>query len=86
MEPVAVQIDVNGRLPDNLINRMAQIGLFGMAIPKEYGGSGTDIFTFCLVLEEIAKACYNTAYILVMTYVPASCILEAGNETQKQFY
>lgn len=86
IEPAAVQIDVNGRLPDNLINRMAQIGLFGMAIPKEYGGSGTDIFTFCLVLEEIAKVCYNTAYILVMTYVPASCILEAGNETQKRFY
>ena len=36
------------------------------------------MLTFCPVLEEIAKVCYNTAYILVMTYVPASCILETG--------
>ncbi|MCK4786394.1 MAG: acyl-CoA dehydrogenase family protein [Desulfobacteraceae bacterium] len=84
--PRAAQIDDEGVYPEDIFQLLREQGLFGMAIPKEYGGSGTDILTFCLVLEEIAKACYNTAYILVMTYVPESCILEAGNETQKQFY
>lgn len=84
--PRAAQIDEEGIYPEDIFQLLREQGLFGMAIPKEYGGSGTDILTFCLVLEEIAKACYNTAYILVMTYVPESCILEAGNETQKQFY
>jgi hypothetical protein len=84
--PRAAQIDEEGVYPEDIFQLLKEQGLIGMAIPKEYGGAGADIFTFCLVLEEIAKVCYNTAYILVMTYVPASCLLEAGNEEQKNFY
>ncbi len=84
--PRAAQIDEEGVYPEDIFQLLREQGLLGMAIPKEYGGAGADIFTFCLVLEEIAKVCYNTAYILVMTYVPASCLLEAGNEEQKNFY
>ncbi|HDG97911.1 MAG TPA: acyl-CoA dehydrogenase, partial [Desulfobacterales bacterium] len=84
--PRAAQIDRDGEYPEDMFELLRDQGLLGMAIPKEYGGSGSDIVSFCLVLEEIAKVCYNTAYILVMTYVPASCILEAGNEEQKETY
>jgi alkylation response protein AidB-like acyl-CoA dehydrogenase len=84
--PRAAQIDEEAIYPEDIFQLLRGQGLLGMSIPKEYGGSGTDIYTFCLVLEEIAKVCYNTAYILVMTYVPQSCILEAGNEAQKEFY
>ena len=82
----AAQIDEEGVYPEDIFQLLKEQGLIGMTIPKEYGGGGTDILTFCRVLEEIAKVCYNTAYILVMTYVPASCLLEAGNEEQKNFY
>jgi len=84
--PRAAQIDKEAKYPEDMFQLLGDQGLLGMAIPKEYGGSGSDIFSFCLVLEEIAKACYNTAYLLVMTFVPASCLLEAGNEMQKEFY
>lgn len=84
--PRAAQIDRDGEYPEDMFELLRAQGLLGMAIPKEYGGSGSDIVSFCLVMEEIAKACYNTAYILVMTYVPASCILEAGSERQKEIY
>ena len=84
--PRAAQIDEEGVYPEDIFLLLKEQGLLGMAIPKEYGGAGADVLTFCLVLEEIAKVCYNTAYILVMTYVPASCLLEAGNQEQKDFY
>lgn len=84
--PRAAQIDREGVYPEDMFQLLREQGLIGMAIPKEYGGSGSGVLSFCLVLEEIAKVCYNTAYILVMTFVPASCLLEAGNETQKEFY
>ena len=38
IEPIAAQIDREEKLPDELIKKMAQIGLFGMVIPKKYGG------------------------------------------------
>jgi len=84
--PRAAQVDEEGVYPEDIFQLLKEQGLLGMAIPKEYGGAGVDTLTFCLVLEEIAKVCYNTAYILVMTYVPASCLLEAGNKEQKDFY
>jgi alkylation response protein AidB-like acyl-CoA dehydrogenase len=84
--PRAAKIDREEKYPEDMFQLLKDQGLLGMAIPREFGGSGSDVFSFCLVLEEIAKTCYNTAYILVMTYVPASCLLEAGNESQKAFY
>lgn len=84
--PRAALIDKEGEYPEDMFQLLREQGLIGMAIPKEYGGSGSGLFPFCLVLEEIAKVCYNTAYLLVMTLVPASCILEAGNDKQKDFY
>ena len=84
--PRAAQVDEEGVYPEDIFQLLKEQGLLGMAIPKEYGGAGVDTLTFCLVLEESAKVCYNTAYILVMTYVPASCLLEAGNKEQKDFY
>jgi len=84
--PRAALIDKEGVYPEDMFQLLKDQGLLGMAIPKEYGGAGHGLFSFCLVLEEIAKVCYNTAYILVMTLVPASCILEAGNGRQKSLY
>ena len=84
--PRASEIDRDGKYPEDIFQLLKEYEFLGMTIPREYGGAGYEVVTFCLVLEEIAKVCYNTAYILVMTYVPASCILEAGNDEQKRFY
>ena len=39
IEPVAERIDREGRLPDDLIKKLAKLGLLGMTVPREYGGS-----------------------------------------------
>ena len=52
---------MDGSFPWENIRRLADLGILGMAVPPEYGGSGMGVLDTALVLEEIAKACYVTA-------------------------
>ncbi len=52
---------LDGTYPEENLKALARIGVLGMAIPEEYGGSNLRVFETALVLEEIAKNCYPTA-------------------------
>lgn len=52
---------LDGTWPEENMKRLAEIGVLGMAVPQEYGGSGLGILDTVLVLEEIGKVCYVTA-------------------------
>src|SRR5260370_23894889 len=52
---------MDGTFPWDNIKQLAELGILGMAVPQEYGGSGMGVLDTALVLEEIAKACYVTA-------------------------
>jgi len=52
---------LDGTWPAENMRRLAEIGVLGMAVPQEYGGSGLSILDTVLVLEEIGKVCYVTA-------------------------
>ncbi|MEY4099761.1 MAG: hypothetical protein RL300_932 [Pseudomonadota bacterium] len=52
---------LDGTFPWDNIKELAKIGVLGMSIPEEYGGSNLRVFETALVLEEIAKTCYTTA-------------------------
>ena len=60
LEPNAIQY-LDGRFPHENMARLAELGILGMAVPSEYGGSGLGILDTVLALEEIGKACYVTA-------------------------
>jgi len=52
---------LDGTYPEDNLKALANIGVLGMAIPEEYGGTNLRVFETALVLEEIAKNCYPTA-------------------------
>jgi alkylation response protein AidB-like acyl-CoA dehydrogenase len=52
---------LDGTWPAENMKRLGEIGVLGMAVPEEYGGSGLSILDTVLVLEEIGKVCYVTA-------------------------
>jgi alkylation response protein AidB-like acyl-CoA dehydrogenase len=63
--PAANELDpVQGLIPMELRNKMAEMGFFGILIPVEYGGLGLGLFEYCLVTEELARAWMSVASII----------------------
>ena len=60
LEPNAITY-LDGTFPHENMARLAELGILGMAVPQEYGGSGLGVLDTVLALEEIGKACYVTA-------------------------
>ncbi|MFE6758133.1 acyl-CoA dehydrogenase family protein [Streptomyces sp. NPDC057684] len=56
----------------------------GLPFQPELGGSGEGMLTCCLVIEELTRVCYNTSYLLVMTWQPFYAISHAGTAEQKE--
>src|SRR3954447_26699329 len=83
--PKAAEIDRNHRHPKELVARMAELGLLGVAIPEEYGGSGFDTVAYVLAMEEISRACASTGVIMsVNNSLVCDPLLKFGTEEQKK--
>ncbi|WP_368985991.1 acyl-CoA dehydrogenase [Caldifermentibacillus hisashii] len=76
-----------GQFPRQLIEKMGELGLMGIPIPIEYGGTGMDFTAYMMAIHEIAKVSPTLAVILsVHTSVGTYPILNFGTEEQKQQY
>ena len=83
--PIAAEIDEQHRFPAELVRRMGELGLMGVAIPDAWGGSGMDTVSTVLALEEIAVACASTAVIMsVNNSLVCDPILKFGSDAQKR--
>lgn len=85
--PGASQRDELARFPHELIPEMADLGLFGVMVPEEYGGAGLDALSFAIIIEEIARVDAAVALILAShNSLCAGHILSFGDEQQKRDY
>ncbi len=85
IKPIASKIDLEGKIPEDLIKKMAEIGLLGISFPEEYGGSGFGEVGYCLMQEEIGRGCMSTAtFIGAHQSIGANTIYLGGNEEQKK--
>ena len=64
VEPRARELDKNGTWPADLVKRMGELGLMGVAVPEAYGGAGSDAISYALAMEEISRACASTGVIM----------------------
>lgn len=85
--PLAEEIDEEERFPEENFRALAEMGLFGVTIPEEYGGSGSDFFSAVLVMEQLARGCVSTcntwgAHAILCT----ENIFRNGNEAQRRKY
>jgi butyryl-CoA dehydrogenase len=60
VEPKARELDKEGRWPAELVARMGELGLLGLAIPEEYGGAGLDTVSYALAMEEVSRGCASS--------------------------
>ncbi|WP_062995926.1 acyl-CoA dehydrogenase family protein [Nocardia mikamii] len=83
--PVAAKHDAAHTFPYEVVSGMADMGLFGLPFPEEYGGMGGDYFALCLALEELGKIDQSVAITLEAgVSLGAMPIYRFGNEGQKQ--
>ncbi|MFA6270495.1 MAG: acyl-CoA dehydrogenase family protein [Candidatus Paceibacterota bacterium] len=83
--PRAPDIDIDGAFPAESFRAMADMGLFGISIPEEYGGSGSDLLSCVLVIEEVSRGCGSTANTLgAHAILCTENIYRNGNEDQKR--
>jgi butyryl-CoA dehydrogenase len=83
--PKAAQLDKEGRWPTELVERMADLGFLGVAIPTEYGGAGLDSVSYVLAMEEISAACASTGVIMsVNNSLFCDPLYKFGTEAQKR--
>jgi butyryl-CoA dehydrogenase len=85
--PRAAEIDREHRHPTELVARMAELGLLGIAVPDEYGGAGMDNVAYALAMEEVSRACASTGVIMsVQNSLVCDPIMRFGTEEQKRRY
>jgi len=85
IDPVAAAGDLEHRFPRETLSKAAKLGLMGITVPADYGGSGMDFLSYVLILEEIARSCASTAVILsVHNTLACGSIHKFGDEEQKR--
>lgn len=83
--PRAREIDETGEFPRAFFDQAGELGLAGVTVPEEYGGSGMDSIAYCLVIEEISRVCASSGVVLsVNNSLVCDPLVKFGNEDQKQ--
>jgi len=85
LEPAADELDRKQEFARDNFKMMAEMGLLGLGIPPEYGGSGGDELSVAIAMEELSRACASTADILdAHLCLCAAPIYRFGTDEQKQ--
>jgi alkylation response protein AidB-like acyl-CoA dehydrogenase len=85
LAPHAGQWEAEGWIPDAVVAKLGELGLLGMVVPEEWGGSFSDYFAYALAMEEIAAGCASTATLMsVHNSVGCGPILAWGSDAQKK--
>ena len=84
LEPNASDWDKQGVFPIGAIKKMGELGLLGMMVPVEYGGSGAGAVAYSLALQEIAYSCASSAVTMSVANLSTEPLLKFGSEEQKR--
>src|SRR6056300_414153 len=85
--PKAMERDRTKEFPADNLKKLGELGLMGMMVPPEYGGSGADTVSYVLALSEVAYSCASTAVVMsVHNSIVCESIYRLGTEDQKKRY
>lgn len=64
IKPIAMRIDQEHMIPDELVKKMGAMGFLGSYFPEEYSGAGLDVLAYAIVVEEVSKACGSSGVLI----------------------
>ncbi len=85
LQPIAKEIDQEARFPWEIVEKMGQLGYFGIQVPKMLGGADLDSLSYAIIIEEISRACAGLGLcVTVHNSVAVYPLVAFGSEEQKQ--
>jgi len=84
--PNAAELEHADAYPQAIVDRMREIGLFGLMIPAEYGGLGESLLTYALCVEELARGWMSVSGVINTHFIVAYLIDRHGTDEQKQSF
>jgi alkylation response protein AidB-like acyl-CoA dehydrogenase len=82
--PVATDLEHKDAYPDEIVDGLKEMGIFGLMIPEEYGGLGESLLTYALVVEELARGWMSISGVINTHFIVAYMVNQHGTEEQKQ--
>ncbi len=84
--PVAQELEHTDSYPQEIVDGMKEMGLFGLTIPEEYGGLGESLLTYALVVEQIARGWMSVSGVINTHFIVSYMICQHGTDEQKRHY
>ncbi len=84
--PVAQELEHSDSYPEEIVEGLKELGVFGLTIPEEYGGLGESLLTYALVVEEIARGWMSVSGVINTHFIVAYLLMQHGTDEQKQKY
>lgn len=84
--PHATALEHADAYPQDIVDGMKEMGLFGLMIPEEYGGLGESLLTYALVVEEIARGWMSVSGVINTHFIVAYMLRQHGTQAQKEKY
>jgi len=82
--PHAMALEHADAYPQDIVDGMKEMGLFGLTIPEEYGGLGESLLTYALVVEQIARGWMSVSGVINTHFIVAYMLAQHGTDEQKQ--
>ena len=82
--PNAQELEHADTYPQDIVDQMREMGLFGLMIPEEYGGLGESLLTYALCVEELARGWMSVSGVINTHFIVAYMLRQHGTDEQKQ--
>ncbi|MFC4741122.1 acyl-CoA dehydrogenase family protein, partial [Gordonia hankookensis] len=82
--PYAQELEHGDVYPQEIVDGMREMGLFGLMIPEEYGGLGESLLTYALCVEELARGWMSVSGVINTHFIVAYMLRQHGTDEQKQ--
>jgi len=86
VKPIAAETDRTHEYPRETMEKLFDLGVLGINVPREYGGAGADALANAICIEELSKQCASTGDIVAAYALCADPIAAYGTEEQKRKY
>ncbi|MDQ3435242.1 MAG: acyl-CoA dehydrogenase family protein, partial [Actinomycetota bacterium] len=82
--PNAEHFDHEDEFPEDIVEQMRELGLFGVTIPEEYGGMGLDLTSYTMIVEELSRGWISISGIINTHFIGSYLLMKFGSEDQRQ--